>query len=334
MSQEPSELAILLSELKDMREEVKTRVEQRNYMTEVMAVLVAGLLTAAFTTSVAVINNYSFFIFCMIPFITAFFMFLIRASYIRHRYLIAHLKRTEQKINLRLKKENRLTFWETSFKETQNTNRIQAYNAFNLGTFLICGFIFSWLIIINYTTLLNLSQFGIPIYIPAVLLILIFWVLGSLAVIRSFIRSYDLHEAVDLTEPPIELDVDELLIKTLSFSKLNVDKDLLVNPQKTMWIGLSSKVVSKSKGLLVITNNRVIFIRKKIRSSGYYWKKSDKPQLLSEIDLRQIISEGGSVLLRDKCKICGWDQEYCIAVQNQCCKYCGEPLTRYPFLSG
>lgn len=193
MPQGLSELDILLSELKDMRDEVKTRVEQRNYMTEVMVVLVAALIGGAATAHV-------FFVIGIAPFIAIFFLLLIKASYNRHRYLIEHIRLVEERINsiLLFSGSSGVTYWETWFRETQKTNRRNIYNAFNVGTAIVCSAFFTWGLFIGD----SLTSGPFEWLQHYFLVILVVYYVGVVsAVTLSFIRKGDIEDKEEIIGP-------------------------------------------------------------------------------------------------------------------------------------
>jgi hypothetical protein len=257
---------ITKDEWKDLREEIRKRVEQRNYMTEIMAVLVTTLIGAAATT-----QNYLFI--GIVPFIACFFMFLIRASYNRHRCLINYIKTIEQKMNEivnalyadkpaedKTKNANEITFWETTFKETSQTNRRAAYNCFNVGTFLFCGFVFSICggqALFEY--LENISpQLGIFL---GILLIGIFWVAGAVAVYCSYIKINDLYNVIDYAE--LKLQNEESVIGVIAYHQL------MIRLLRLLWLKTVKELITaksknnenqKGKRILVVTSKRSFFV--------------------------------------------------------------------------
>jgi hypothetical protein len=237
MLQQSSELDILLSELKDMREDVKTRVEQRNYMTEVLVVLVSGIAAAAATAST--VNPNSLLILGVVPFVTAFFIFLIKASYNRHRCLTIHLQKIEQRINNILNGSNsrRVDFWETSFKETEKTNRRKAYNSFNIGTVFICNTIFTGYVCLQFVTWVSQQELllGIPMIILVVSLLCLYWVIGMWTVKSSWITQADIEELVlpplpPTPPPPFNRWVQQLInMKSVMTAKLRYKLRNIIN---------------------------------------------------------------------------------------------------------
>lgn len=153
-------LNIILEEWKELRAEIKQRVEQRNYMTEIMVALVSALIAAGSattlttTTELMTIETFNAIIFGIVPFVTVFFMFIIKASYNRHRLITKYIR--DKIENTKTGKlhyvfsegtpETWIGFdtWFDSEAESKKTNRAQAYTAFNVGTFLVCGSVFSF----------------------------------------------------------------------------------------------------------------------------------------------------------------------------------------------
>lgn len=192
-------LNIVMEEWKDLREEIKARVEQRTQLTEIMVALVSGLLTAAAT---AEIWGKTSLVFCFVPFVTFFFMFLIKSSYKRHRWLTKYIREEIEdpkkgkisRIINTYKSNNTLIginwlYWETYFKkqtklkgEESETNRARAYNGFNIITFLLCGTIL---------LLTSIKQIFVP-DLHILLIVVLFFSFGSVLCYFSTITKADI----------------------------------------------------------------------------------------------------------------------------------------------
>lgn len=190
---------IVLEEWKNLKDEIKKRVEQRTTLTELMITLDSALITAA-SAEAFLKNNY--IIFGIIPFVTAFFMLLIKASYNRHRLLTRYI--IEEIEGKKLKNITSLGFqslnFETWFEEQTDedaqyvrTNRAHAYSVFNAGVFIVCSSIF-----IHYVWFVcNPAQIGLPFMLHPDLrvLLLYFYILFSIVVFcKSRIKREDIQD--------------------------------------------------------------------------------------------------------------------------------------------
>jgi len=221
------DLEVLVKEWEDLRDEIKRRVEQRNYMTEIMAVLVSGIITAVATASIGNADRLS--ILGIVPFITVFFMLLIKASYNRHRCITNYIIDLERQISYHLTTLKFLMpFWETSFRENEKTNRRNAYNGFNLCVFLVCGTIFTLYSYFQLTALFTTSLWSqIPNFIKvqsfwsqayviyiwnsciqclSAFILSLYWVGGIIAIKYSWISHTDIEDQTNLFFPPLPMN--------------------------------------------------------------------------------------------------------------------------------
>jgi len=160
------QLKITIEEWKDLRDEIKRRIDQRTRLTEIMISLVSALFSVAIAT-----GNYFFFV--VIPFASAYCLYHIKATYFIHHWLTKYIreriedgeyikeKNTKGEIVERRVRDSKLRkifpnsdelwlSWETYYKkevdkkEKQRASRRRFYNLFQLSLYLICGTVFIW----------------------------------------------------------------------------------------------------------------------------------------------------------------------------------------------
>jgi hypothetical protein len=161
-------LKAVIEEWKDLRDEIKRRIDQRTVITQFMITLVSALLTAAVLSG-------NFYIIGIIPFAAAYCLYHVKATYYIHRWLTTYIR--DQIEN---RKMNRIfpnsdvqwLSWETYYKnevsekEKKLASRRPFYNLFELSLYLSCGAAFSW-----YTSL------HLP-FCSGTTLVVLYWVCG------------------------------------------------------------------------------------------------------------------------------------------------------------
>ncbi|MEM2969826.1 MAG: hypothetical protein QXR63_02705 [Candidatus Bathyarchaeia archaeon] len=166
------QLKIVLEEWKDLRDEIKRRIDQRTVITQFMITLISALLTTAVLSG-------NFYVIGVIPFAAAYCLYHVKATYFVHGWLARYIR--DQIENKKMSKifpnsDVRWLSWETYYKnevsksERKRASRRRFYNFFELSMYLGCGLIFSAYVSIN-----------LPIWLSATL-VLLFWILGLGAV--------------------------------------------------------------------------------------------------------------------------------------------------------
>jgi hypothetical protein len=170
------QLRAVIEEWKDLRDEVKRRVDQRTVITQFMVTLVSALLTAAVVSG-------NFYVIGIIPFASAYCLYHVKATYFIHHWLVTYIR--EQIEDGKMGRifpnsEVRWLSWETYYKtevskiEKERASRRRFYNLFEFSLYLGCGLAFSAYSVLN-----------LPIW-PSVALTAMFWFLGLGAVWLSW----------------------------------------------------------------------------------------------------------------------------------------------------
>ncbi len=182
------EIQVVLAEWKDLRDDINKRVQQRTLITQIMVALVSALIAAAFTA-----NN--LYLLGVVPFVAVFFMLLIKASYNRHRLITRYIRENIERDNLNklFPLSEKLLYWETWFKsippsDKEKTNRRVGYNAFNLGTLIVCGTILYGYI---YFVVLHMPEW---VQIVTIILAILYGSVGGYAVGKSWIKKDDIED--------------------------------------------------------------------------------------------------------------------------------------------
>lgn len=166
------QLNVVVEEWKDLREEVKRRIDQRTIITQFIITLVSALLTTAVLSG-------NLYIISIIPFATAYCLYHIKASYFVHHWLVTYIRERIEDQKMRKVFPNsdvQWLSWETYYKneisqsEKERASRRRFYNLLEVGLYLGCGVVFT------ANALQNLSAW------LSVISILSFWVLGFVAV--------------------------------------------------------------------------------------------------------------------------------------------------------
>lgn len=139
------ELSIVVEEWKDLRDEIKRRIDQRTVITGFMVTLVSALLSAAIVSG-------NFYIVGIIPFAAEYCLYHVKATYYIHRLLTTYVREEieNRKMNA-IFPDSKVQWlsWETYYKnkvsdkEKQRASRRRFYNLFALGLYLGCGIVFS-----------------------------------------------------------------------------------------------------------------------------------------------------------------------------------------------
>lgn len=170
------QLKVVIEEWKDLRDEIKKRIDQRTLITQFMVTLVSALLTAAFA-------SHNFYIVGIIPFAAAYCLYHIKATYFMHRWLVKYIREEIEERKMSLIFPNckiKWLSWETYYKnEVSDTEKKQAsrrpfYNLFAVGLYLGCGVVFSGYVFLNLGIWLSIA------------LVVLFWVLGFGAIRLSW----------------------------------------------------------------------------------------------------------------------------------------------------
>lgn len=134
-------LDAVLVEYDDLRDEIKRRIDQRTHMTQLTITIDGTLAGVAFYTG-------NFFILGIIPFVTAFCLLNIKASYATHMRLIRYIREIieGQKLPSIFEGSDKLwVSWETFFKEIlahpqrQKASRRPIYDMFQAFVSIICS---------------------------------------------------------------------------------------------------------------------------------------------------------------------------------------------------
>ncbi len=160
------QLSAVIEEWKDLRDEIKRRIDQRTVITEFMITLVSALLTAA-------IVSHNFYILGIIPFAAEYCLYHVKATYYIHRLLTTYVR--DQIENQKMKvifPDSKVQWlsWETYYKgkvtdkEKERASRRRFYNLFALGLYLGCGMVFSTYAFLNLPLYLSVAlavSFGV-----------------------------------------------------------------------------------------------------------------------------------------------------------------------------
>jgi hypothetical protein len=135
------ELDAVLIEYDDLRDEIKRRIDQRTHITELMITIDGTLAGFAVYTG-------NWFILGIIPFVSAFCLLNIKASYIIHRRLTRYVSEIieKQKLPLIFGGSDKLWIsWETFYRkrlsdpQRQQGTRRPMYDMFELAIFIVCA---------------------------------------------------------------------------------------------------------------------------------------------------------------------------------------------------
>lgn len=136
-------LDAVFEEYKDLRDEIKRRIDQRSQITQLMITFDGTLAGFALYTG-------NLFILGLVPFVSAFFLHITKASYVIHRRLTRYIREIieGQKLpNIFKDSDNLWISWETFYMkrisnfERQKGARRPIYDIFQLSVFIVCSFV-------------------------------------------------------------------------------------------------------------------------------------------------------------------------------------------------
>ena len=143
MNEEEKRMALqaVLTEYSDLRDEIKRRIDQRTHMTSLMITIDGTLAGLAVYSS-------NLFILGLIPFVSAFCLLHVKASYAVHKRLTWYIRNVVegQKLPSIIAQTDRLWLsWETFYQhgltkpQRQIAGRRPLYDLFELSVFIVCG---------------------------------------------------------------------------------------------------------------------------------------------------------------------------------------------------
>lgn len=176
-----------IAEYEDLRDEIKRRIDQRTHITELMITIDSTLAGVAVYTG-------NWLVLGVLPFVSAFCLLNIKASYVVHRRLTQYISEIieRQKLPLIFSESNRLWLsWETFYRERlagphrQRGTRRPMNDTFELALFIICC---------TAVILYSFVHFDQPV---AIAISLVYTILGSIAVkVARMIDPYEVDSSV------------------------------------------------------------------------------------------------------------------------------------------